>query len=49
MSESGVITDEGVERLRARIGVPEPHPQPPHYYRPNTDAFRKQGAEGTAK
>ena len=40
MSESGVITDEGVERLRARIGVPEPHPQPPHYYRPGTDAFR---------
>ena len=40
MTEPGVITDEGVERLRARIGVPEPHPQPPHYYRPNTDAFR---------
>ena len=27
------ITDEAVERLRARIGVPEPHPQPPHYTR----------------
>ena len=40
MSESGVITDEGVERLRARIGVPEPHPQPPHYFRPGIDAFR---------
>jgi acyl dehydratase len=38
--EPGVITDEGVERLRARIGVAEPHPQPPHYYRPNVDAFR---------
>ena len=25
------ITDEGVERLRARIGIPEPHPMPPHY------------------
>ena len=34
------ITDEAVERLRARIGVPEPHPQPPHYVRPGLDAFR---------
>ena len=34
------ITDEGVERLRARIGIPEPHPQPPHYECPNEDAFR---------
>ncbi|MEE3331489.1 MAG: MaoC family dehydratase N-terminal domain-containing protein [Myxococcota bacterium] len=34
------ITDEGVERLRARIGIAEPHPQPPHYLRPNEDAFR---------
>ena len=34
------ITDEGVARLRARIGIPEPHPQPPHYERPNEDAFR---------
>ena len=33
------ITDEGVERLRARIGVAEPHPHPPHYLRPNEDAF----------
>ena len=39
MSGTG-ITDEGVERLRARVGVPEPHPQPPHYARPNEDAFR---------
>src|SRR5205085_1018058 len=34
------ITDEGVARLQARVGVPEPHPQPPHYLRPGTDAFR---------
>jgi acyl dehydratase len=40
VAEPGVITDEGVERLRARIGVPEPHPLPPHYRRPNVDAFR---------
>ncbi len=40
MPEAGQITDEGVRRLRARIGVPEPHPLPPHYRRPNTDAFR---------
>jgi len=40
MAEPGTITDEGVARLRNRIGVPEPHPQPPHYLRPGTDAFR---------
>lgn len=40
MTESGVITDEGLARLRRRIGVPEPHPQPPHYFRPGLDAFR---------
>ena len=34
------ITDEGVARLRARIGIPEPHPAPPHYLRPTEDAFR---------
>ena len=34
------ITDEGVARLRARIGVAHPHPQPPHYRFPNEDAFR---------
>src|SRR6185437_12829035 len=38
--ESGTITDEAVERLRARIGICEPHPTPPHYRRPNEDAFR---------
>jgi acyl dehydratase len=34
------ITDEGVARLRRRIGVAQPHPQPPHYLVPNEDAFR---------
>jgi acyl dehydratase len=34
------ITDEAIERLRSRIGVPEPHPQPPHYECPAEDAFR---------
>ena len=36
---TGKITDEGVARLRERIGVPEPWPLPPHYQRPNVDAF----------
>src|ERR1700737_3683802 len=27
--ETGRITDEGIARLRARIGVPEPHTPPP--------------------
>ena len=36
----GTITDAGVERLRARIGVPEPWTRTPQYYRPNIDAFR---------
>jgi len=40
MVEVGSITDEGIDRLRARIGIPEPHPCPPHYLRPDTDAFR---------
>jgi acyl dehydratase len=40
MAEKGVITDEGIERLRSRIGIPEPHPAPPHYLVPGTDAFR---------
>ncbi|MCU0273069.1 MAG: hypothetical protein MUE34_07555 [Acidimicrobiales bacterium] len=34
------ITDEGLAALRARIGVPQPHPQRPHYRVPNEDAFR---------
>jgi len=37
---TGSITDEAIERLRARIGVAEPHPRPPHYRRPNEDTFR---------
>ena len=40
MPDGPSITDEGVARLRARIGVPQPHPQPPHYRCPNEDAFR---------
>jgi acyl dehydratase len=40
VGEKGQITEEGVARLRARIGIPEPHPLPPHYRRPGTDAFR---------
>jgi acyl dehydratase len=39
-SPQGRITDEGIDRLRARIGVPEPHPVPPHYLRPDLDAFK---------
>jgi acyl dehydratase len=35
------ITDEGVAALRRRIGVVQPHPQPPHYRHPNEDAFRQ--------
>lgn len=34
------ITDEGVAQLRARIGIPHPHTQPPWYVVPNEDAFR---------
>ncbi len=34
------ITDEAIDRLRSRIGVAEPHPQPAHYRRPGVDAFR---------
>ncbi len=36
----GTITEEGVARLRSRIGVPEPNPVPPHYNKPGVDAFR---------
>src|SRR5260370_30965113 len=42
--ETGRITDEGVARLRARIGVPEPHTAPPHYRRAGADAFRNVSA-----
>src|SRR5882724_8079021 len=37
---SAAITDDGVARLRSRIGVGQRHPQPPHYRLPNEDAFR---------
>jgi acyl dehydratase len=37
---SPAITDDGLARLRARIGIAQPHPQPPWYREPNTDAFR---------
>ncbi len=41
MSESGTITDQAIERLRQRIGIPEPHPVAPHYLCPDVDAFRQ--------
>lgn len=34
------ITDEAVAQLRQRIGIPQPHPVPPHYLSPGTDTFR---------
>ncbi len=42
MSDGGrpAITDERIATLRARIGVAQPHPQPPWYRSPGTDAFR---------
>jgi acyl dehydratase len=40
VSEHGGITEAGVARLRARIGVPEPNPAPPRYRCPTSDAFR---------
>jgi acyl dehydratase len=36
----GTITDEGIARLRKRIGIAEPHPRPPHYAVLTTDVFR---------
>jgi acyl dehydratase len=41
VADEGVITSEGVARLRERIGVPEPNPMPPHYHHLNTDVFRQ--------
>jgi acyl dehydratase len=38
-TEAG-ITDEGIARLRQRIGIAQPNPVPPHYRCPDTDAFR---------
>jgi acyl dehydratase len=40
MAEAGLITQEGLDRLRSRVGIPEPNPVPPHYRRPGLDAFR---------
>ncbi|MCB1250706.1 MAG: MaoC family dehydratase N-terminal domain-containing protein [Acidimicrobiales bacterium] len=40
MGDAPAITDDGIARLRARIGVTTPHPMAPHYLRPNEDAFR---------
>jgi acyl dehydratase len=40
MAEQGQITDEGIARLRARVGIPEPHPTPPQYTIPTVDTFR---------
>ncbi len=39
MSDSA-LSDEAIERLRGRIGIPVPHTQPPWYREPGTDAFR---------
>lgn len=36
---SGGITDEGVAALRERVGLTQPHPQPPRFRTPNEDAF----------
>jgi acyl dehydratase len=41
VADSGTITDEGLKRLRQRVGVPEPHPVPPRFLRPGLDAFRQ--------
>ncbi len=40
MGEEAAITDERIARLRARIGIAQPHPLPPWYHYPNSDAFR---------
>ncbi len=40
LGETLAITDERVAQLRRRIGVAQPHPQPPRYRYPNEDAFR---------
>jgi acyl dehydratase len=39
-AEAGRITDEAIARLRARIGVAEPHPRPPHHRELTADVFR---------
>jgi acyl dehydratase len=40
VTERAGITDEAIERLRQRIGVPHPHTAPPHYRVVTTDVFR---------
>ena len=40
MAETGKITDEAVDELRKRIGIPQPHPVPPFYVCPGIDTFR---------
>ncbi len=39
-TSGGGITDEGIARLRERIGIAQANPVAPHYLRPGTDAFR---------
>ncbi|MEQ8842085.1 MAG: hypothetical protein RIB98_13975 [Acidimicrobiales bacterium] len=39
-NDEAAISDERIARLRARIGVAQPHPQPPWYRHPGPDAFR---------
>ncbi len=34
------ITDDGIAKLRSRIGIARPHTRAPHYFAPNEDAFR---------
>jgi acyl dehydratase len=41
VATEGSITDDGIARLRSRIGIPEPHPVSPHYTVPGVDAFRQ--------
>src|ERR1700730_9409471 len=43
---TGSITDDGIARLRGRIGVPEPNPQLAHYRDPNVDTFRHVAEAG---
>jgi acyl dehydratase len=40
VEDQSAINDDALARLRARIGVAQPHPQPPWYREPNADAFR---------
>ena len=44
----GRITDEGIARLRARIGVPEPHPLPPYYTLPDASTRSATSRSPTA-